>query len=56
MEENKSYCEGCDEYVIKVSVEHRDYKLCDSCNEKYEDKSGYCSLYCSLGNGCDGTC
>lgn len=52
---NKVLCIGCEEMVESLTNEYG-YKLCDECNEKYDNKTGYCSLSCSLGDGCDQTC
>lgn len=46
-----SICEGCDECTTVGSD-----GLCDECAEKYHNSSGYCSLSCCLGNGCDQSC
>ena len=30
--------------------------VCDECSNKMEDPTGYCSLDCKLGYGCDMSC
>lgn len=49
------YCKGCDLFTDKLYDDHC-VDLCYECNDKYYDSTGYCSLSCSLGNGCDQTC
>lgn len=49
------FCKGCEEYTDKYG-EYNGMDLCEECDDKYDNKTGYCSLSCSLGNGCDGTC
>jgi len=49
------FCKGCEEMVDELFNDHG-YKLCSDCNEKYDNKTGYCSLNCCLGGGCDQTC
>ena len=49
------WCEGCEEKVSKTNTCFG-YKLCDECNDKYNNETGYCSLHCCLGGGCDGSC
>ncbi len=53
--EKDKYCQGCDEMVDKLEDIHNAL-LCDECNDKYDNKTGYCSLTCCLGYGCDGSC
>jgi hypothetical protein len=50
-------CFGCDEYTDKLDNWGTDgVDLCEYCNLKYENYTGYCSVSCSLGNGCDQSC
>jgi hypothetical protein len=50
-------CKGCDEYTDKLDDwGTHGAMLCESCNEKYENKTGSCSLSCCLGGGCDEVC
>jgi hypothetical protein len=49
-------CKGCEEYTDKLYDWACGIDLCEECNEKYENTSGYCSLNCCLGFGCDETC
>jgi len=57
METNeKYYCQGCDEIVVKLYSENFASGLCKECDSKFFDKSGYCSLSCCLGEGCDEDC
>ena len=48
-------CEWCNSYD-DVTNEYKWYMLCGSCNEAYDDKSGFCSLDCCIENRCDGSC
>ncbi len=48
-------CKGCDEYTDKYG-EYNGMDLCEDCDDKYNNQTGYCSLQCSLGGGCDQTC
>ncbi|WP_295677364.1 hypothetical protein [uncultured Empedobacter sp.] len=51
------WCDGCELYTDKTeNYNSKGFDLCDSCNDVFEDKTGYCSLSCCLGNGCDQTC
>ena len=43
----------CDKYCDDNSGCDR---LCKECDDKYENKTGYCSLDCCLGYGCDESC
>lgn len=49
-------CDHCEEQCDNVSVQYRNYKLCDDCNDKYDDKTGFCSLYCCVTGTCDEVC
>lgn len=49
------WCEGCERYTDLLLDSHF-YKLCKECDEKYDNETGYCSLSCYLGHGCDGSC
>jgi hypothetical protein len=55
MEEVKDYCVGC-HTKYPVSELTLFEKLCPECDAKYDNKTGYCSLDCCLGGGCDGSC
>lgn len=64
MENNKSkpnisdtlpYCIGCEEKVLNLEDWYGVY-LCIDCNNRYDNKTGYCSLDCCLGYGCDESC
>jgi len=55
--ECRLFCGGCEEYTDKLdNWGTNGIMLCENCNEKYDNKTGYCSLNCSLGGGCDQTC
>ena len=54
-EDNKLFCVGCENYTDKLYHDYR-YDLCFECNEKYDDKTGYCSLFCCINNQCDDSC
>jgi len=49
------FCRGCEEYTDKYG-ECYGMNICEECEDKYDNKTGYCSLECSLGGGCDQTC
>ncbi len=49
------YCKGCDEYCDKYG-DYNGLDICEECDNKYDNKTGWCSLSCSLGNGCDQSC
>lgn len=49
------YCIGCGEYTDKLD-DFNGVDLCDECNEIYDNITGYCSLECCLGGGCDESC
>ena len=59
-----NYCGGdgiqrCDYCGETENVEKSDYKhyyLCNYCEEKYNDITGFCSLYCCITGCCDGSC
>lgn len=48
-------CEYCGSFE-DVTNEFKHFKLCGECNETYDDKTGYCSLYCCIENRCDDSC
>ena len=51
------WCKGCEEYTDKLGDWGTNgAMLCEECNEKYDNKTGYCSLECCLGGGCDQSC
>lgn len=54
-EQCQLYCKGCDEYTDKYGTEYIN-DICLECEEKYNNKTGYCGLSCCLGNGCDQSC
>jgi len=41
----EEYSDGCDTYYV-----------CPDCEDKIEDQTGYCSLSCQMGYGCDEVC
>lgn len=51
----KPICEGCEEYVSEVHDYHG-YKLCAECCDRYDNKTGYCSLSCCISGRCDESC
>ncbi len=57
MKENYFVCEDCGK---KLQIRERcdpDFNICDNClNENYEDKTGYCSVYCRITGRCDESC
>ena len=54
----KTICDGCDCTILDENLtnDYYGYWLCEECNESYNDKTGYCSLSCCLGYGCDDSC
>jgi hypothetical protein len=52
--ENSTYCQGCEEK--KETTDFAGYKLCKNCIEKYDDKTGHCSLECCINGRCDESC
>ena len=51
-------CENCESVFTKSeNPDYLKFDLCDECKKNYDgDKTGYCSLSCCMGNGCDGSC
>lgn len=51
------YCQRCDEFtdILEQSYDCR-IMLCNECNEKYDNKTGYCSVDCCVSGNCDQTC
>jgi hypothetical protein len=52
---NHEKCHICKEQVLTYK-DNLEYNVCQGCNETLPDKTGYCSLSCRLGYGCDGSC
>ena len=48
-------CAGCEEYTDKYENQNA-IDLCKECDDIYDNKTGYCSLHCCLGGGCDESC
>ena len=48
-------CEYCEDEGKKLFRTDR-YLLCEDCSDKYDNKTGYCSLYCCVSGHCDGSC
>jgi hypothetical protein len=48
-------CEYCQEETTSLYDTDGNY-LCISCCQKYEDKTGHCSMSCKMTGGCDGSC
>jgi len=56
-EECNLYCQGCEMFVDNLDdYNSRGAELCDECNEKFEDKTGHCSINCCVNGNCDQTC
>lgn len=56
-EQCDKWCIGCEEYTDSLdNWESNGVMLCDHCGEKYDNKTGHCSLGCCLSGECDGTC
>ena len=47
------WCAGCEKYTDKYE---NAIDLCKECDDIYDNKTGYCSLHCCLGGGCDESC
>ena len=54
-EQCQLYCKGCDEYCDKYG-DYNGLYICEECDNKYDNKTGWCGLSCCLGNGCDQSC
>lgn len=51
------YCYGCDTQINKsLLILIGEEYICESCIDDLDDKTGYCSIYCQLGQGCDESC
>ena len=49
-------CEDCKK---KLSLNKRcspEYDICNDCLDNYENKTGYCSVYCRITGRCDESC
>ena len=56
-QKQKKCCSECKkELTEKDSSENHEYEVCLKCEDLLPNESGYCSLSCKLGNGCDGSC
>lgn len=53
--EHHAVCTNCEKQDCTVT-HYSDDILCDECDEKRDNKTGYCSMNCQLGGGCDGSC
>lgn len=49
------FCVGCEEFTDKFGSIN-DKNLCVNCDDRYDNKTGHCSLSCCLGYGCDEVC
>jgi hypothetical protein len=49
-------CVGCENSIGDYISFERQGTLCKECDDVYDNKSGYCSISCCVGNGCDGSC
>jgi len=57
-DEPEYVCYGCGcALTLETAIEycHPTY-LCQECDDKCDNPTGYCSLDCQLGGGCDGSC
>jgi hypothetical protein len=45
--------EGCERIATRYI---HDAWLCDECADAYDNKTGYCSLYCCVTGNCDESC
>lgn len=54
---SKEVCELCEQHVEKIEGSKYDGDfICNNCFDSLPNPTGYCSLSCRLGNGCDGAC
>jgi len=53
---SKLKCEWCDSEFDKREHDYAKFDLCDACYSNCDDKTGYCSIGCCMGTGCDGSC
>ena len=51
----RPYCKYCEDYV-KKTYDNNGVDLCKDCDDKYSNRTGYCSLSCCVTGHCDGTC
>lgn len=51
----KPFCVGCEEPVDKIFKDYG-HDLCETCNDKYNNATGHCSLHCCIHGRCDETC
>lgn len=50
-------CQYCDTKFVTNKEQTIKFDLCPECLESYKgDYTGYCSLSCCMGDGCDGSC
>lgn len=49
------WCKGCETYTDNLD-DYWGHDLCEDCENAYENQTGYCSLECCLGGGCDQSC
>jgi len=49
-------CEYCEELTLNGKEYPYNCILCDECQEKYDNKTGYCSLDCCILGHCDSSC
>jgi hypothetical protein len=49
------WCSGCEEWTDELKSEHG-VELCTVCDGAYFNETGYCSMHCCLGGGCDDAC
>ena len=49
--------EDCDfDAEIEIELCGEIVHVCEDCDSRIEDQSGYCSISCQLGYGCDDSC
>lgn len=52
-----TWCEGCEDQRKIMDMErHEGYFLCSDCRNRYENRTGHCSLSCCIWGQCDDAC
>jgi hypothetical protein len=52
----KRTCRYCENAINDDYESENTELLCKECDNKYDNKTGHCSLYCCVGGECDGAC
>ena len=54
MDNNTKLCDWCNKPIL--GNESYKFNLCSDCEDNCVDHTGYCSLSCCMGEGCDDSC